>query len=86
MLKVGEIVRISYSRELERMGMRELVRRKATVTLIVNNKYGKCRGAYVIPRSGKFKNEEWFIPIQSIENEDSIDAIRTMELLKHAVL
>lgn len=86
MLKRGDIVKIRYSKELEAIGLKELVRRKAMITLVVNNKHGKCRGVYVIPRTGKYKNEEWFIPIQSIESNDTIDSFRAINLLKTTIL
>lgn len=85
-MKKGDLVKIKYSEELEEMGLRELTRRKGLVTDLVFNDRGKCRGVYLIPRTGKFKNEEWYIPIQSIESSDTIDALRTVEIIKKVIL
>ena len=86
MIQPGEIVRIKYSKDLLQLGLCELVTREALVTKVVYNKRNKERGAYVIPQSGKLKEEEWYIPIQSIESVSTLNKVRNKGILKSTFL
>lgn len=86
MIQQGEIVEIKYSKALLELGLCELVTRKAQVTKIVYNKRNKEKGAYVIPKTGRLKDEEWYIPIQSIESRESINKLRNKGILKSMIL
>lgn len=85
MLRTGDIVKIIYSKQLLFLDLCELVSREAIVSHIVK-KDGKVKGAYVIPQSGRLKDEDWFIPIQSIESVDKIDKLRTLVIMKQTTL
>lgn len=86
MLKKGDVVKIRYSKELEEIKLGKLVNHKAIVTLPVYNDKGKCRGAYVIPRIGFLRKEEWYIPIKSIESDDTINSFRALDIIKKTIL
>lgn len=85
-MKRGDIVKIKYTKELESIGLAELAGRKAMIAMIVMDDNGKRKGIYAIPRTGKFKGEEWYIPISSVESEDRIDYLRSKEIIKKTVL
>lgn len=85
-MQQGEIVKIKYSKALLQLGLCELVNRKAQVTKVVYNKRNKERGAFLIPQSGRLKGEEWFIPIQSIESDETINRLRNKGILKSTIL
>lgn len=86
MIQQGEIVKIKYSKILLQLRLCELVTRKAQITKVVYNKRNKIKGAYLIPQSGRLKDEEWYIPIQSIESLSDINKMRNNEILKHTIL
>ena len=86
MLQQGEIVKIKYSKALLQLGLCELVTREAQLTKILYNKRNKEKGAYVIPKTGKVKDEEWFIPIQSIESLAGLNRLRNKGILKSTKL
>lgn len=69
MLQQGQKIKIVYSRQLLELGLCELVTREAMVTQVLYVKKSKrIKGVYAIPQSGRLKNEEWYIPIQSVDN------------------
>lgn len=86
MLKPGDIVKIIYSDELRALGLNELVKRKGIITAVVKLPNGRLRGAYFRPKSGRLRNEEWFIPIQSIESDEQIYRLKTFGILKKTIL
>ena len=86
MIQQGEIVEIKYSRALLELGLCKLVTRKAQVTKIVYTKRNKEKGAYVIPQTGRLKDEEWYIPIQSINSLAEINKLRNKGILKSTLL
>lgn len=86
MIQQGEIIKIKYSKLLLQLGLCELVTRKAQVTKVIYNKRNKIKGAYVIPQSGRLKDEEWYIPAPSIESMDDLNKLRNKGILKSTIL
>lgn len=86
MIQQGEIVKIRYSKALLQLGLCELVTREAQVTKVVYNPRNKEKGAYVRPQTGRLKDEEWYIPIQSIESASEINRLRNKSLLKSTIM
>ena len=82
MIQQGEIVRIKYSKVLLQLRLCELVTREAQAVKIVYNEKGKESGAFVIPRTGRLKGHEWYIPIQSIESISTMNRVRNKGILK----
>lgn len=85
MLKVGDTVTVVESKELISMKLGELSGREAVVTSILK-KDNNIKGVYLVPMSGRFKRQEWFIPIQSIKSKAMIDRIRSEQILEKAKL
>lgn len=86
MIQQGEIVKIKYSKALLELRLCELVTREAQITKVVYNKRNKVKGAYLIPKTGRLKDEEWYIPIQSIESVSELNKLRNREIMKHTIL
>lgn len=86
MIQQGEIIEIKYSKALLFLGLCELVTRKAQVTKVVYTKRNKVKGAYVIPQTGRLKDEEWYIPILSINSLADINKLRNKSILKSTIL
>lgn len=83
MLRNGDMVKIAYSKQLSEFGLAELIGKKAMVTQIVT-KDGHVKGVYLIPSTGKLKREEWYVPIQSIRSQQTIDRMRSEQILRKA--
>lgn len=80
MLIVGEQVKIRYSHRLDRLGLKNLVNRKAIVRSVVHSG-DSISGAYVDVRLSKVLKRR-FVPIESIENAEAVDKLRTLTFLK----
>lgn len=80
MIKEGDFVRIRYSKELLFLDLCELVTRDVMVTKVTR------KGTYVLPLSGRLKGKEWFVPFSSIQSKDSLDKLRSNEIIRHALL
>lgn len=85
-MKPGDFVKIKYSSKLLQLGLCELVNRFGQVTKIVRDKHDRVAGAFIIPNTGRLKNDEWYIPVQSIESVETLNRIRNKGILKQTVL
>lgn len=83
MLKNGDTIKIAWSKELSDLKLCELVGKKAMVTQIIR-KDGHVKGVYLIPTSGRLKKEEWYVPIQSVMSQATIDRLRSEQMLRQA--
>ena len=77
------MVKIAYSKQLSEFGLAELIGKKAMVTQILT-KDAHVKGVYQIPSTGKLKREEWYVPIQSIRSQQTIDRMRSEQILRKA--
>jgi len=58
----------------------KLVSQRGFVTKI--NVKGRTPGAFVLINIGKSAGEEWYIPLQSIQSQESVDKMRNLSMLK----
>ena len=80
MLKDGDKVRVVYSSALIDMKLMFLCGQRGTV--VKCHFMNKTPGALVYIEKGKSAGEEWYVPLQSIQSEFSVDKIRKTGMLK----
>lgn len=79
MLKEGDKVRVVYSSALIDMKLMFLCGQRGTVVRC--HFMNKTPGAEIYIEKGKSAGEEWFVPLQSIQSEFSVDKIRKISML-----
>lgn len=79
MLKEGDDVKIVYSARLMDMKLVQLVGQRGIVAKVVRRK--KNSGAYIEIVRGKNAGEEWFIPMSSIQTQESLNRLRNLGLI-----
>lgn len=85
MLRKGDTVTIVHSNDLAELELEELVGKEAIVTCIVRKGH-RVRGVYLVPMAGRYKRQEWFVPIQSIKSKAAIDRMRSEQILQQTKL
>lgn len=84
-LSIGEKITIKSSKKLTQSGHGLLVNRFGTITKIVYGDGGKLLGVQVDIQVTK-KTRNYYIPVDSIDGIDSIDKMRTYDILKTMML
>lgn len=69
MIEEGTRFKVSDSEHLAELRLQDLVGRNATVTLVCKNK--KNPGVFAVISNGPHKDEEWFIPLASVNTRES---------------
>lgn len=79
MLRDGDIVKIIYSTKLLEMKLVHLVGQSGIVAKVVRRH--KNSGAYIEITKGRSVGEEWFIPMSSIQTQETLNRLRNLGLI-----
>lgn len=84
MIDKGTIVKIAYCKKLQEFDLVFLVGQTACIS--------ECRfdnvknpGAFCIITKGVNKGEEWFIPLRSLQTKETINRLRSANVLKQLI-
>lgn len=84
MINKGSIVKIAYCKKLQEFELVFLVGQSAVIS--------ECRfdnvrnpGAFVIITKGVNKGEEWFVPLRSLQTKETINKLRSANVLKQLI-
>lgn len=84
-LQSGQIIRIKYSKALLMLDLCELVTRNAVVSAIVKNDEGRDCGVYAFIKTGRLRDKEVYIPIQSVESIEMLNKKKSDKLIKNTI-
>ena len=84
MISNGSTVKIAYCKKLQELNLVFLVGQTAVITE-TRFKNIKTPGAFVIITKGVNKGEEWFVPLRSLQTKETINRLRSADVLKRLI-
>lgn len=83
-IKVGDIITVRFSKKLEHNGNAHLVNHSGVITRLYKQN-GELQGVYAdININNRVRN--YYIPIRSIDDSESLNKMRVLSILKSTVL